>query len=321
MSEIKLAPVIIFAFNRPHHVYKTLESLSKCNKIEKTQLIAFVDAPRTSIENFKVDAVKKIIKQFRSNFLSLTIHTSKANEGCDASIRKGIDKVFEIYDRAIILEDDIVVGKNFLESMNIALEEYHKVKKVFHINAYNFNVPKMQKGVYKNRFFLFRAMLCWGWATWRDRWQSWNDDPLSQDVFSIMNSLGENKNYFNLDGCYNWWNQLEANANGELDNTWDILWFSFIQKENGLCLTPYFSLVRNIGFDRSGVHCNPLNSMNLDLINNSLVDKFPTNIEETEHAIKMIKSRLRFMKVVNLPRKIKFIFKNLIFKIKNFLKK
>ena len=314
MSETKLAPVIIFAFNRPHHVYKTLESLSKCNKIEKTHIIAFVDAPRTSSENFKVNAVKKIIKQFRSHFSSLTIHTSKVNEGCDASIRKGIDKVFETYDRAIILEDDIVVGKNFLESMNIALEKYYKIKKVFHISAFNFNVPKMKKGVYKNRFFLFRAMLCWGWATWKDRWQSWNDDPLSQDVFSLMNTLGENKNYFNLDGSYNWWNQLEANANGELDDTWDILWFSFIQKKKGLCLTPYFSLVRNIGFDGSGVHCNPINRMDSGLINNSLVDTFPTDIIETEDAVKMIKSRLRFIRVLNLPRKIYYILKNLFLK-------
>ena len=320
MSQQSFAPLIIFAFNRPYHIFKTLESLSQCDSVKKTELIAFIDAPRSPIEKYKVKAVKKIINEFGSYFSSIKINCAKKNKGCDASIRQGLNKVFKIHERAIILEDDIIVGKKFLESMNLSLEKYSDVKNIYHINAYNFQIPGIQKSKNKNKFFLFRSMFCWGWATWKDRWEAWNNDPLAQDVFTLMNTYSKkDKHYFNLDGYCNWWNQVEANATGKLENTWDILWFSFISKQKGLCLTPYYSLVKNIGLDGSGVHCKSSNNFDSHQINNELVNEFPTSIQESHDAVKMIKENLKSKKFKILIKKVKHILKNLILKIRNFL--
>ncbi len=49
-------------------------------------------------------------------------------------------------------------------------------------------------------------------------------------------------------------NQLEANISGEI-KTWAILWYATVNFNKGLCLTPKYSLVNNIGMDGSGVHC------------------------------------------------------------------
>jgi len=57
--------------------------------------------------------------------------------------------------------------------MNEALEFYKDEPKVWHISGWNY--PIDPEGLPDT--FLWRAMNCWGWATWADRWQYFQREP------------------------------------------------------------------------------------------------------------------------------------------------
>ena len=96
-------------------------------------------------------------------------------------------------------------------------------------------------------------MSCWGWGTWKDRW-----NKIERDHNFYYNKLQKNSKLlssFNYDNTLAFHRQLEGNISGKI-KTWAILWFSAVFFNKGLCVTPKFSLVENIGLDGSGVHCD-----------------------------------------------------------------
>ena len=145
----------------------------------------------------------------------------------------------------IVLEDDIVTSPNFLNFMNDSLNYYKDKKKIWHINAHIiFNDQKKP-----NSSFLWRLMNCWGWGTWKDRWQYFDND-----IDKLLKRFSQNKKYeFNLENSHDFWIQVKENK-AELRKTWAIFWYASIFLNRGLCLSPYFSYTKNIGLDGSGVN-------------------------------------------------------------------
>ena len=62
-------------------------------------------------------------------------------------------------------------------------------------------------------------MICWGWATWKDRWKNYNKNP----EFPIKNQDRKKINKFNLDNSVDLWSQVRRNYNKSI-NTWAIFW-------------------------------------------------------------------------------------------------
>lgn len=139
-----------------------------------------------------------------------------------------------------------------------------------------------------NDSFFWRAVYCWGWATWKDRWAHFEKDPEGLvrkfDPATIQR--------FNLDGSYNFWKQVIENIEGRI-NTWAVFWYATVFQHDGLCLNPYVSYVRNIGFDGSGVHgtVEPHNKRRSPL-NISGVFTPPSAVAENQLALKSIKRAL-----------------------------
>jgi len=88
---------------------------------------------------------------------------------------------------------------------------------------------------------------------------------------------------FDFDRTYKYWKQLEFNQAGKL-NTWFVFWYAQMFLRNGLSLFPIASLVRNIGHDGSGVHCDANNLYDMELSSKPLTVK-PIFIEESRQAI------------------------------------
>ena len=40
---MKLSPIVLFAFNRPHHTYQTIKALSNCKNCKDSTLIVSID--------------------------------------------------------------------------------------------------------------------------------------------------------------------------------------------------------------------------------------------------------------------------------------
>ena len=307
------SPIAFFAFNRPYHTLQTLNSICNNEEIYQTDFYAFIDGPRKNSEIQLIENVEKIIRSFESKFKSLTIYRSKDNFGGAISQKKGITKVLSENESVISIEDDVYVSKYFLSYMNNALEIYKNSKEVWHINGFNY--PVKFDGEFE--CFFMRSMQCWGWATWKDRWKMFIGDPLSCDPYYLKArfttkmikefDINVRKSIF--------WSQVDDNASGKLNNTWDIFWYGFIFLKGGLCLTPKVSMTRNIGHDGSGVHSSFDRDYISSKLNNVKIRKFPEKFEENIYCLEQISKYLN-KKNRLFPRLI-----NKVLLIINYLKK
>ncbi|UYZ82607.1 sugar transferase [Entomomonas sp. E2T0] len=259
------APVILFVYARPAHTQKVINALKINILASQTDLIVFSDAPKSESMSDSVKEVRKVLETIEG-FKTIKIIERKENYGLAKSIIEGVSSVIETYGRAIILEDDIVTSKYFLSFMNEALEKYQKSKKVWHISGWNYPIENTDIG----DTFFWRVMNCWGWATWQDRWQYFEKDPSR-----LVESWNRRKiKQFNLDGAHDFWTQVVANANGQL-NTWAIFWYATIFEKQGFCLNPTETFVKNIGIDGSGENCD-----DKDVYVSSVNNKYPLVFSE-----------------------------------------
>ena len=53
---MNLAPIILFAYNRPNHVKRTIESLLKNKWADTSDLFIFSDAPKTEEDTLTINA-------------------------------------------------------------------------------------------------------------------------------------------------------------------------------------------------------------------------------------------------------------------------
>ena len=285
------SPIAFFAFNRPYHTLETLTSLAANFEAKETELYAFIDGPRKISEIQLIDNVEKIIKSFEDKFKTLTIYRSDINQSGAINQKRGISKVLSIHESVISLEDDIYVSKYFLSYMKNALINYKNEKEVWHINGFNY--PIKLNG--KFDCYFMRSMQCWGWATWRDRWMDFIDNPLSCDPYYLKDTFSRKMiNEFDLNLKKSiFWSQVEANADGKLNNTWDIFWYCHIFLNKGLCLTPKISLTRNFGHDGSGIHTAYDKELMESIINQKQINNFPKIKEENSYCINQIKKYLK----------------------------
>ena len=246
----KKVPVIIFVYNRPQHTRETVEALLKNDLADQSDLTVFSDAAKNSGAAQQVQEVRDYLKTI-TGFKSVRIVEREENWGLAKSIIQGVTEVVNQYGKVIVLEDDIVTSPAFLQFMNQALNFYEEQKRIWHVSGWSY--PIETEGL--DDVFLWRAMNCWGWATWADRWQYFKKNPTAL----IENWSAEEKNRFALDGSNSFWKQVEANAEGKID-TWAIFWAATIFQNSGLCLNPAVSYSDNIGHDGSGVHCGSTNS-------------------------------------------------------------
>ena len=238
------APIIVFGFNRPEHLKKTISTLAQCELANLSEVIAFIDGPKGGEDVVKHRKILDYLKSVTA-FLRLEIRVRDKNIGLEKNISSGVTDVMDEYGRAIILEDDILVSKDFLRFMNESLDSYKDKKNVWHISGWNF--PLIEKDL--PSFFLWRTALGWGWATWADRWQHYHRDP--QALINMFDEVEIQK--FNIYGSYNFWEQVVNNATGKIC-TWAVFWYGTIFKRGGLCLNPTRAMTTNIGFDGSGTH-------------------------------------------------------------------
>lgn len=276
------APVVLFVYNRPEHTLKTLEALSKNKYADKTTLYIYADGPKEGLtpeEFYKIKETRNVLRK-KLWVKDVVIIESDHNKGLAESIVHGVSSIVNKYGKVIVLEDDIITSEGFLKYMNEALNIYDNVEEVFHISAYMHPI----KYPLPNLFF-YNANSCWGWATWKRAWKFFVDD------IKVLNEcLLKHPNYnvksFNKGQGKAFSEQLLGNIDGSL-STWAIKWHASIFLQNGFCLHPGKSLIRNIGFDSSGLHCGT-NEVYLkqDIVEGINVKLLP--LEESSYVIRCI---------------------------------
>lgn len=243
------APVVLFAFNRPDALRASLEALAANVLASETPLFIRVDGPRNEDDAEKVAAVREVAQGARG-FFNVDVVCSDENRGLANSVIRGVEQVLDVHDSVIVLEDDLVTHPGFLTFLNAGLERYKHVPEVFSICGYS-NRVRIPSDYGYDAYFCPRSS-SWGWATWRDRWQSvdWNPTPAS---------LQEHAFAFNRWGGSDCAKMLRDWMEGR-NSSWAIR-FCYSQFLQGkVSLFPTDSLVDpSGGFDGDGTHCKSYN--------------------------------------------------------------
>lgn len=242
------APVVLFVYNRPEHTRRTLETLKRNDGTDQSKLYIFSDGPKEDANDNDRQHIGKVRELIRSGSWCRTVKIieSAENRGLADSIREGVSSVLQSHDRVIVLEDDLETSRGFLTYMNDALELYADEAKVFQVSGF---MVKNRPWVQPTGFL--RVSTSWGWGTWRRAWRYYRDD--ADNLLSEVAQKGKSK--FDLDGHSFHFEELERNVSGDL-RTWAVRWYASVFLNDGLCLYPRRSLVRNLGFDGTGVNCH-----------------------------------------------------------------
>lgn len=246
----ELAPIVLFVYNRPNHTRKTLTALSENSLASKSKLFIFCDG---LVENADLELkqnsadVKKIIRE-KEWCGEVVIYESTTNQGLAKSVIKGVTKIINKYGKIIVLEDDLIVGKNFLEFMNNALNKYESESRVSQISGFCFGPPHMVK---RNSCYFLPLATTWGWGTWK---RVWEDIDFNCSDYLLLKNNKELTFKFNFCGSYNYKKMLFRQMQSEFVSSWGVRFYWNIFKMDKIVLYPDQSLVRNIGWDSTGTH-------------------------------------------------------------------
>ncbi|MGD1842034.1 MAG: hypothetical protein ACFB0B_14235 [Thermonemataceae bacterium] len=237
------APVVLFVYNRPQHTQQTLEALAQNTLFKDTILYVYADGAKenaTDDEQHKIAAVRSIIHSIKGCKAVHTILREK-NYGLAANVIDGVTNIVNQHGSVIVLEDDLLTSPYFLQYCNDGLNTYREVANVYAINAYQFPL-----GIEEVDTFLCPlGTSSWGWATWANKWQAFEENPSHKMV--IQNSTHLSRRF----------NLADFDYSTMLDNpkSWAIRWYYSVFVRGGLGLFPTQSLVKNIGLDGSGENC------------------------------------------------------------------
>lgn len=266
-----LAPIALFVYNRPWHTKQTVEALAKNSLASESELYIFSDAPKDEIAVVAVNEVRNYIREVEG-FRKIEIIEQPINKGIEASEIEGITEIINKFGKIIVLEDDLYTSAGFLKFINDGLNIYQNTN-VFSVNGFMFPIG----ATITESFLCPLGTTSWGWGTWKNKWD------LLEKGFEYKNIIASNsiiRDRFNFGG-YNYLSILEM-------ETWDIRWYytSFIR--NGLGLFPSKSLIKNIGFDGSGVHYSQPSEIYQD-IHDGFIDIYKTDKIDFVYYDKLLK--------------------------------
>jgi len=254
--------ICLFVYNRSNHTKQVLKSISECKNFEKFRLYIFSDNFNVSKKNdkFEVNSVRNQVLKFKKKYKNIFTKFSKTNLGLYKNLTKGISNVLKKHSSVIVLEDDLVLHKNFLNFMLNSLEKFKNKKNILQISGYSYPI-----NCNSNDAYFLNLTSCWGWATWSDRWWAFikfsKDKKLIRQVYNNIKYDCNKKSNFNINGSYNYLKMLKKQLTSQF-NSWGILFYLFSFHKNFLNLFPPSTLVENRGFDGSGSHKSTSNVFN-----------------------------------------------------------
>lgn len=285
---LKLAPIILFVYNRLWHTEQTILSLQKNELAYDSDLIIYSDGPKNDEDKHRVNEVRKYIHSI-DGFKNISIIERERNYGLATSIISGVTEIINHHGSAIIIEDDMVTSRFLLKYLNDGLNIYSNIEEVISIHGYIYPV----KEVNSDTFFL-RGADCWGWATWKRGWDLFNPDGSE-----LLTELKKNKleMEFDFNNSYPYTKMLSGQTKGKNDS-WAVRWYASAFLNNKLSLYPSKSLVHNTGCDGSGHHCKTYSDDYASSLNDEPIEIKKIPVEDN---IFMRKQFENYFKSINKP--------------------
>ncbi len=266
-------PILLLLFNRPEITRKLL---SRLELIKPSTIYVNIDGPRNALDEKKINKVKELIaniswecKVFKKYNLN--------NLGCRNSVIAAIDWLFENEEYGIILEDDCLPHINFFDYVEHNLLKYKDTLNIYQIGGYN-PIEKATRNKFETPFFT-NLSLCWGWATWKRAWNKFDRNMNDLETFSKSKIFKSTlPNYLSRVYLIDKFRKTKARKN----DSWAYFWTYTILKNNGLCLTPNYNLIENIGFGLDATHTIKGQSQTVAKVLPKILD---SNYENTQEGV------------------------------------
>ncbi|MBQ4393864.1 MAG: glycosyltransferase [Paludibacteraceae bacterium] len=257
---MELAPIIVFAYNRPDHLERTLDALSRNELANESTLYIYCDGPKSgaSTEQIsQIEAVREVAKSVKG-FKDIHIACADKNKGLANSVISGVTEVIEKWGKVIVVEDDLVTAPDFLYYMNAVLDHYEKFPAVFSVTGDRPPIDRMTiPEDYEYDVFVNLRSWSYGWGTWKDKWMGvdWDMPTFEEYIkrprqIEAFSRCGDDVH-----------RMLLMQRNHQIDS-WAIR-FSYAHFINhAVAIMPVHSYITHIGFDGSGTHCSSTNINN-----------------------------------------------------------
>lgn len=249
------APVIIPTLNRYEHFKRCLESLEKCSQAEKTNVYVALDYPPSDkyVEGWRKIDLYLAEKEKDNGFGNLIVIRRERNygvgrPGSNCSVMR--QDVSSKYDRYIITEDDNEFSPCFLEYMNQNLEKYKDDDSVFRVCGY---LPFSYEFDTEYSQFIADRHVAWGIGHWTKKEQDYRlyADPAGLRQLFTSKSV---QKYFEADKLEIILISLVRISKRKGGSLGDVVVDAYKVYKNKRCIFPTKSMVRNHGWDGSGLH-------------------------------------------------------------------
>ena len=238
-KEFKLTtPVAFITYIR---LDTTIQAFESIRNAKPAKLYHISDAANTEEKQKKVDEVRRYVRENVDWPCELITNYASENMGCKNRIVSGLDWVFEQEEKAIIIEDDVVVSNSFYRFAEEMLDKYADEEQVMMVTSGN-GVTSYNNG---NDYWFSRNCSIWGWATWRRAWAK-NDAALSRwPEYRKSKTLYQ---FYDERAAMKFERGIESVYRGEL-NTWDYGWLLAKAANKGLEIVPKVNMVKNVGIE------------------------------------------------------------------------
>ena len=242
-------PVFIPTLNRYSHFKNCVESLARCIHADKTELVIGLDYPPSEKYVEGYNQIKEYIPTI-IGFAKVTLFEQTKNLGPEGNWACLVNYCMSHYDAYIGTEDDNVFAPAFLDYMNRMLNLYYNDDKILTVSGYNF-VEAYNQGEYT--YYLSKDNCAWGVGLWKHKEAKmeyfFNDRSIFEcALFRKANAKKIINAYPALYLMLNDMMNKNASWGDVMRTTVNILYEKYQVK-------PAISLVRNCGYDGSGIHC------------------------------------------------------------------
>lgn len=240
--------LLVFCYDRPEHLRRLLSSLESCPELPQLHVRIHVDGAKNPSVEAAVAAVLDVALAWTAAHGGVVL-SNPFNEGLAEALPRGVSCALLEYGTVIVLEDDLEVAPGFLGFMLRCLEAYESDPRVMQVSGYTFS--ERARGPLET--IALPISSTWGWGTWA---RAWRHFPADISEVELPRRGSPHSRRFSLYGAYEYRRILAERLIGR-NNSWGILWWYAISNCRGLVIFPSQGLVRNLGFDGSGVHGRP----------------------------------------------------------------
>jgi len=232
-------PVLICGFVREEGALSVAKSALEAG----TKRIYFaLDGPRNEIEAELQERMVREMKNLISNFhAELKVLRRLKNLGLSVAIISALDWFFESEDRGIILEDDLVIHKDFYSFAAHGLTALESDPATWIISGNQFFTEEYLRD--GNQWSHYP--LIWGWACWSDKWASIRNEILKFELTFVSDPGLKVRSFLRVG---------KFRVNHGKVNSWAIPFSASMKSLGKFCYMPPQNFVSNIGLDAFASH-------------------------------------------------------------------